>query len=143
MRTSRLIALVLLVAVVTVAYLYLAGKFRFMVRNRGVRIEVNGRPVKGEYVRGKSSFEAVVTRRDTAPARSYLLSFSVDGSGDDGSAVDCRQWVAPRMPIWIETPKYPTCVRAKGEHYVPLFFRDGTIRFTTAEGDAVRVYPNK
>ena len=141
MRLSRVIGLVLVVALATAAYLYLAGKFRFMVVNRGARIEVNGKPVAGDYVRGKRSFEAVVTRRDREPGHSYLLSFSIDGSSDIGSVVDCHQWVAPRIPIWIETMRYPPCVRTKDERYIPLLYKNDGFQFTTAEGVVVRVYP--
>jgi len=141
MKRGSVVAGCVAILVAVLGYLYFKGYFRFMVLNRGARIEVNERPVEGEYVRAKQDFAAVVTRRDTAPARSYLIIFAADQFGD--IVVDCQQWIAPRIPIWIETREYPPCRRSKGEPYINVRSKDNGFEFTTAQGDVIRVVPAK
>jgi hypothetical protein len=60
---------------------------------------------------------AVVTRRDKGKEHSYLLFYEggVDQAGDAGRAIECQKWIAPRLPILIETGTYPNCkIRSHG-----------------------------
>jgi hypothetical protein len=108
-RWFLLAALTLIVFGVT--WLVTGGRVSYFTLSRRSMIEVNGTPVPGEILRNQ--FSAIVTRRDAGKKHSYFLSFEgdVDSTGDMGSVVDCHEWVAPHLPILLETRTYPPCGR--------------------------------
>ena len=91
------------------SYAYVMGRFDLLHRSRGRTIDVNGTAVRADLLIGRVS--AVVTRRDKGKEHSYLLLYAgdVDQTGDIGEVIDCRNWIAPRLPILIRTNTYPGC----------------------------------
>jgi len=90
--------------------LYLNGKLDFLLRLRRITVEVNGVAVDGDVYGHR--FVSVVTRRDPGKQHSYLLSSAgdIDPAGNLGSVTDCHDWVAPRLPLLIQTRSYPPCL---------------------------------
>jgi hypothetical protein len=97
-----------------VAWIGISGKVAYLALNRRSTIEVNGTPVPGEIFSNRS--RAIVTRRDKNKQRSYRLFFEgdTDFTGDMGFVVDCGPWVAPHLPLLLETRNYPPCNRSFG-----------------------------
>jgi hypothetical protein len=124
-------------------YLHLTGRFAILRRTPDWIVMVNGVPVDGEVLAGRMF--AVVTRRDKGKKHSYLLWYEgdVDQAGDMGQVIDCRQWIAPRLPFLIETSTYPNCkVRSRDEAHssrMPLVAKDGVPQFLTKDGDVISI----
>ena len=95
--------------VLVMAYGYLSGRLRFLILNRHASIELNGTPVQGEILNGRTN--ALVTIREAGKDHSYQLFFEgdTDFTGDMGSVADCDPWVAPHLPVIPETKNYPPC----------------------------------
>jgi len=105
------------------------------------KVAVNGVPVDGEMLAGRTF--AVVTRRDPGKEHSYLMFFEgdVDATADTGRVIDCRTWIAPRLPILIETRSYPKCQdRLYDTTHNPrmaLTAKGGVTQFRTMQGDVI------
>jgi hypothetical protein len=137
----------LLVALAAIAFALvwfrISGRAALLTSRRPSTIEVNGTRVPGEVLLGK--FRAVVTRRDRGKRHSYLLFFEgdVDLTGDMGSVVDCYEWVAPHLPLLLETQSYPPCKRLPedgpaGQRW-PLIARGRSMQFVTGDHTTISV----
>jgi hypothetical protein len=114
-RRIALVAIICVAAALAVAWMVRSGKIAFLSLERHWTIQVNGTPVPGEILNNK--FTAIVTRRDEGKQHSYQLFFEgdTDFTGDMGLIVDCGQWVAPQLPLLLETSNYPPCKRLLGD----------------------------
>jgi hypothetical protein len=108
-KLSLLATLVLLLIASMLVWLPVSGRVTCLVVKRA-KIEVNGVPALGEML--GNSVNAIVTMRTAGKEHSYRLYFAgdVDSTGDMGQVVDCAQWVAPHLPLLIETRDYPPCL---------------------------------
>jgi len=115
---------------------YISGKFDLLHRTRDKKVVIHGSAIQADVLVGRSS--ALVTRRDNGQEHSYLLLYAgdVDQTGDMGYVLDCHNWVAPRMPVLIETEGYPNCT---SEHYVPIIARGLSEEFVDVNGDTLVV----
>ncbi len=115
MRRFVSIAATTCLLIVAVSYWYATGRFDLLRWTPHWTIEVNGAAVHGDVQVGRGS--AVVTRRDKGKEHSYLLLYEgdVDQTGDIGQVIDCGDWLAPRLPILIQTSSYPNCKVRAGE----------------------------
>lgn len=113
-KRIALVAIICGAAALAVAWMVRSGKIEFLFLERHWTIRVNGTAVRGEILSNK--FTAIVTRRDEGKHHSYQLFFEgdTDFTGDMGFIVDCGQWVAPQLPLLIETSNYPPCKRLFG-----------------------------
>jgi hypothetical protein len=113
-KRIALVATICLAAALAVTWMVRSGKIAFLSLERHRTIRVNGTPVPGEILGNK--FTAIVTRRDEGKQHSYQLFFEgdTDFTGDMGFIVDCGQWVAPQVPLLVETSNYPPCKRLLG-----------------------------
>jgi hypothetical protein len=115
----------------------------YLSRNRHATIQVNGAPVDGDVLVGKLT--AIITRRDAGKAHSYRVFFETDTDslGNNGFVIDCRTWLAPRVPFLIEAANYPPCNILSDDVYKdrrwPLSRRGKFIEFTTNEQSTVRI----
>jgi hypothetical protein len=115
----------------------------FLVRNRKATVEVNGNLVQGEILDGRLS--AIVTRRDAGKAHSYRLFFEgdTDSNRNTGWVIDCHAWVAPRLPVLLETANYPPCNILSDDVYKdrrwPLFRRGRFIEFVADDLSTIRI----
>jgi hypothetical protein len=136
MRRFALIAVTTLLTG-AVFYFYLTGRFALLRRTPDWKVVVNGVTIDGEVMAGRAF--AVVTRRDKGKEHSYLLLYEedVDQKGDMGRVVDCRKWIAPSLPILIETGTYPNC--NANTFRMPLVARNGVPEFLTADGDLISI----
>ena len=110
MRRHKSIIVILAAVVVGGAIVYVRlGPVSYFVRSRTAIVERNGTIFPGEVLDGRAT--AIVTIRTPGANHSYQLLFTgdVDFIGDVGQVFDCREWVAPKVPILIETPAYPPC----------------------------------
>jgi len=109
MRRLVPIAATTFLLIVAVSYWYVTGRFDLLRWKPHWTIEVNGAAVHGDVQVGRGA--AVVTRRDKGKEHSYLLLYEgdVDQTGDVGQVFDCGEWLAPRLPILIQTGSYPNC----------------------------------
>lgn len=133
-------ALILLIA----GCVYFWNDFWILHVNRRVTIEVNGQPVPGGILEGRI-YSAIVTRRDSGKQHSYLLSYAgdVDPSGNIGFVSDCQNWVSPRFPIFIVTPKFAECKASPEERGADwrwsLRYSDKGEKFVTKNGEVITV----
>lgn len=131
----------LLLVVCAGMYLYLTNRVDYLVVNRHLAIEVNGVAVRGEVLEGRAS--AVVTRRDVRKGHSYRLWFAgdVDTTGNAGFVVDCRNWIAPKLPVLLETRSYSPCQAEDGSNSLgwPLLAKNGSEQFVTGEGEVIAI----
>jgi hypothetical protein len=142
MRRFALIAAVSCLLIGAASYAYISGRFDLLRRAEHYTIEVNGAAIHGDVLVGRAS--AVVTRRDEGHTHSYLLLYEgdVDQTGDIGQVIDCGDWIAPRLPILIQTSSYPTCnVRSAraGVSRISLTYKGTAQRFTTSEQDVISI----
>jgi hypothetical protein len=141
MRRLALIGVTICLLTAAVSYLHLTGRFAFLRRATDWNVAVNGVTVDGEVLAGRAF--AVVTRRDKGQEHSYLLFYEgdVDQTGNMGRVIDCRKWIAPRLPILIETGSYPNCkVRSHDNantFRMSLMSKDGIPQFLTTDGDVI------
>jgi hypothetical protein len=121
-----------------VYYAYRMGKFDLMHRSVAWIIEVNGIPVQADVLVGRLS--TVVTRRDKGKEHSYLLLYAsdVDYSGTIGQARDCRNWVAPKLPILIRTSTYPI-VNCDEERASRILLTSEGVHFTTMDREMISI----
>ena len=124
-------------------FLHITGRFGFLRRTPEWNVMVNGVTIDGEVLEGRDF--VAVTRRDKGKEHLYLL-FSegdTDQMGDMGRVIDCRKWIAPRLPILIETRTYPDCqVRSHDNadtFRMSLTAKDGTPQFLTTNGDVISI----
>jgi hypothetical protein len=63
----------------------------------------------------------------------YFFEGDTDAVGDTGFVIDCPAWVAPRLPILLETANFPPCNMLSEDVYKnrrwPLFRRGKFIEF--------------
>lgn len=124
-------------------YIVSSGRGHFLIADRDVKIEVNGRSVWGEMLRGP--FTAIVTTREAGNEHSYALLFAgdTDFTGNMGEVFDCRQWVAPRLPILFATHRHPPCLPLSeddpGWKGWGLMDKGGGMEFVTGDKRIVRV----
>jgi hypothetical protein len=107
MRRLVQIAATTFLLIVVVSCWHVTGSFDLLRWKPHWTIEVNGAVVHGEVQAGRGA--AVVTRRDAGKEHSYLLLYEgdVDQTGDVGQVFDCGEWLAPRLPILIQTSSLP------------------------------------
>ncbi|MGA3200669.1 MAG: hypothetical protein ABSD89_14885 [Halobacteriota archaeon] len=143
MRRFALIGVTICLLTAVVFYLHLTGRFGFLRRTPDWNVVVNGATVDGEVLAGRAF--AVVTRRDKGKEHSYLLFYEgdVDQTGDMGRVIDCRKWIAPRLPILIETSTYPNCQLQSRDNAntfrMSLIAKDGAPQFLTTDGDVISI----
>jgi hypothetical protein len=143
MRRFALISVTMCLLAGALFYFYLTGRFALLRRTPDWNVVVNGVTVDGEVLAGRAF--AVVTRRDKGKEHSYLLFYEgdVDQTGDMGRVIDCRKWIAPRLPILIETGTYPNCKMRSHDNAntvrMPLMAKDGAPQFLTTDGDAISI----
>ena len=143
MRRFALIGVTICLLTAAVFYLHLTGRFGFLRRTPDWNVVVNGVTVDGEVLAGRAF--AVVTRRDKGKEHSYLLFYEgdVDQTGDMGRVIDCRKWIAPRLPILIETGTYPNCqVRSydnANTFRMSLIAKGGAPQFVTTDVDVISI----
>jgi hypothetical protein len=142
MRRFAWIAAVSCFLVGAASYAYVSGRFDLLNRTGHYTVEVNGAAVRADVLVGRAS--AVVTRRDKGNIHSYLLLYAgdVDGTGDMGQVIDCGDWIAPRLPILIQTNSYPNCnvrsVRA-GASRMSLTSKGRAQMFTIREQNVISI----
>jgi hypothetical protein len=142
-RSIRLSALTVIVIAVLVAWLGFSGRVAYLTLDRRLTIEVNGTPVEGEILRNRVA--AIVTRRDAGKKHSYQLLFEgdTDFTGDMGSVVDCHEWVAPHLPLLLETRSYPPCKRLPEDELElrrwPLIWQGNSMQFVTKDHTTISV----
>lgn len=142
-RRIVLCAVIVLAIAFAAAWLSFSGRIAFLTLDRRLKIEVNGVAVEGDILMGRAA--AIVTRRDAGKEHSYQLLFEgdIDSTGDMGSVVDCREWVAPHLPLLLETRNYPPCKRLKGEEHAhqrwPLIYRGSSMQFVTKDRSTVSI----
>src|SRR5215470_13430027 len=110
MKAFTLIAAVLVLLVGPAWLAYARGQFDILHRGRGWNVQVNNKPIRADVLVGRASL--LVTRRDKNNEHSYLLLYAgdIDRIGDGGQVLDCGAWVAPKLPILIQTNSYyPNC----------------------------------
>jgi hypothetical protein len=142
MKWWIVIVLALVVFLVGVSYLIYSRQVDVFILNRRAAIAVDGVRVKGDVLETQSY--ALVTIREQGKERTYLLMFAgdVDMEGDIGQAVDCRQWIAPRVPVLIATQSYPPCDWASGDEYRGVYVRYDSMqlmRFKGVDGATITV----
>jgi len=110
-----LAAFAMLLFAVALGFLLSSGRVALVTLNTSAKIEVNGTLVPGEVLEGQTT--AVVTTRDAGKNHSYQLFFEgdTDSTGDMGFVLDCNQWVAPHLPLLLETRNYPPCRNLLGD----------------------------
>lgn len=124
-------------------YAYVTGRFDLLHRSPGRTIDVNGTAVHADLLIGRMS--AVVTRRDKGKEHSYLLLYAgdVDQTGDIGEVIDCRDWIAPRMPVLIRTSTYPGCELHSQEgasrSRISLILKGAAEQFTTPDKNVISI----
>lgn len=142
MKYLTLAAIFLLFSTAFASYLYFSGNAEYLVLKKGVTLEVNGTPVRGEMLSGRAI--AIVTRRDAGKEHSFQLFFAgdVDMKGDMGSVADCNQWVAPNLPLLIVTRHYPPCDNRRDARVIrlmgPLMDR-GVLHFTARDKSIIQI----
>jgi hypothetical protein len=143
MKRFAFLGVPLFLLTVAIFYLFVTGRFALLRRTPQWTVAVNGRVVAGEVLAGRAF--AVVTRRDKGKEHSYLLLYEgdVDSTGDMGRVIDCRRWIAPELPILVETSAYPKCKLrfqdSTNTSRMPLMLKDGVPQFLTADGDVISI----
>jgi hypothetical protein len=142
-RWFVLSALMVLLTVFAAAWLDWSGRVTYLALDRRLSIEINGVTVEGEIYSNRVT--AILTRRDTGKEHSYQLLFEgdIDSTGDMGSVIDCREWVAPHLPFILKTRGYPPCKRTQADDLPhgrwPLIHRGNSMQFVTKDGSTVSV----
>src|ERR1700739_4445809 len=110
MRWLILTVAAFLMLLLVCAWLVLSGRVSYFVWNRDATVTLTGTRVPGRVLNGRAT--AIVTTLQAGKEHSYqlLLAGDTDFTGNMGNVVDCRDWVAPRFPVLIETRDYPPCV---------------------------------
>jgi hypothetical protein len=143
MRRFAVIAATICLLAVAAFYFYLTGRIDLLHRRPHWTVEVNGAAIDGEVLAGRVS--AVVTRRDKGKEHSYLLFYAgdVDQTGDIGQVIDCQNWIAPNLPILIETGGYPKCkVQPKdnaSSWRMSLTTKDASEQFVTTDRNVISI----
>jgi hypothetical protein len=124
MKWWLVLVVALVVLLVGISYLVYSGQVGFFILNKRAVIAVDGVQVKGDVL--EMRFYSLVTIREPGKERTYLLMFAgdVDMEGDIGHAIDCRQWIAPRVPVLLATQSYPPCDWVAGEAYRGVYWRN-------------------
>jgi hypothetical protein len=136
-------AATILVIAVAIAWMLGSGRIACLTLDRRMKVEINGVRVDGEILSNRT--DAIVTRRDAGKSHSYQLMFEgdIDSDGDVGTVVDCHEWVAPRLPMLLESRTYPPCKRLLGDGPVlrrwPLVVRGNSIQFVLKDNSTVSV----
>jgi hypothetical protein len=140
MRRLALIGITICMLTAAVFFLHITDRFGFLRRTPEWNVMVNGVTIDGEVLEGRDF--VVVTRRDKGKEHSYLL-FSEGDTDQMVRVIDCRKWIAPRLPILIETRTYPDCqVRSHDNantFRMSLTAKDGTPQFLTTNGDVISI----
>lgn len=124
-------------------YLYFSHRIDFLVLDTRATIKKNHVSVGGEMLRGHGT--AVVTTREGGKSHSYMLIFEtdIDFTGDMGDVLDCRPWVAPHLPILLETRSYPPCANAiehssRGKR-ISLIYKGKSMLFVLPDQSTIRI----
>jgi hypothetical protein len=143
MRRFALIGVAIYLLAAAGFYFHLIGRFDFLHRTTDWQVAVNGVTVDGEVLVGRTF--VVATRGDKGKEHSYLLFYAgdVDQRGDMGIVIDCREWIAPRLPILIETHTYPNCKapsrNSENTHRMSLLAKGGSPQFLTQDGEVISI----
>ena len=138
-RWIVLSTLIVLMAFAT-AWLSFSSKIAYLTLDRRHKIYVNGAPVEGEFL--SNGFTTIVTRRDPGNVHSFQLFFAgdIDFTGNIGLVGDCHEWVAPHLPILIQTRSYPPCdVEMRNEHAPGLVQLANSMQFVTKSGSTISI----
>jgi hypothetical protein len=136
-------ALAMVLLALSLAYVHFSGRLSFLTLNTQATIELNGAPVQGEMLDGRTT--AVVTIREAGMRHSYQLFFEgdTDFTGDMGFVVDCGPWVAPHLPLLPETRNYPPCQKllqkASQVARWPLIDKGKSMLFVLQDQSTIRV----
>jgi hypothetical protein len=123
------------------AWLFYSGRASYFILSRGATFTVNGAPVPGQVLRGRAT--AIVTTREAGKEHSYQVWFAgdTDFTGNMGNVIDCHEWVAPRLPILLETRNYPPCMARTEDGPEssgwPLMDRENGMQFVTKNGQTI------
>jgi hypothetical protein len=138
-----LAAFAVLLFAVPLGFLLSSGRVALVTLNTRAKIEVNGTLVPGEVLEGRTT--AVVTTRDAGKSHSYQLFFEgdTDSTGDMGFVLDCNQWVAPHLPLLLETREYPPCKNlpedASQRRRWPLIDKGKSMQFVLRDRSVVTI----
>jgi len=132
-------ALAVFLIVLAIGWLVLPSRVAYFILEKRMRVEVNGVPVEGELLGNR--FSAIVTIREVGKKHSYQFFYAgdVDKVGDMGSVVDCGQWVAPHIPLLLQTLNYPPCTRLPEDGYCSLMLRGHSMQFVTKDHSTISV----
>jgi hypothetical protein len=103
-------------------------------------IEVNGVTAQGEILAGRGT--AILILREKGETHSYLLlaAGDVDSSGHIGEVVDCGNWVAPHLPILLETRNHRPCLpKPNNARREPLLLRGAFLQFVGKDKSTISV----
>lgn len=123
------------------SWLFFSGRASYFILSRGATLKVNGAPVPGHVLRGRAT--AIVTTREAGREHSYQMRFAgdTDSTGNMGNVIDCHEWVAPRLPILLETRNYPPCVARPEDGPEssgwPLMNSENGMQFVTKNGQTI------
>ena len=89
----------------------------------------------------RNNSAAIITRTDTSPRQSYLVSLS-----GRGSLIHCGEWSAPRFPVFPIGDVNPPCLfsdgvgNPKADYGVPasLSVQSHAVEFTTVSGRKIK-----
>lgn len=107
------ISIVLALIILLSAYCIESGRAVLLNADTHAKITVNGAPVSGEVFLAHTT--GIVSVGESSNRHSFRLYFAgdTDSTGNMGFVVDCGAWVAPRLPVLLETHEYPPCGKAQ------------------------------
>ena len=127
---------------------FLLGKAACIVKNDAWSVNLNGTPTQAEWLDDIHGYNrrpivhgiavpgpVILTLRSGSSAHSYRLYFDSDSdfSGTIGSVMDCGTWVAPRLPAWFVTDRYP-CRWNRNANFTRIrMARGGGLEFLTPD----------
>jgi hypothetical protein len=141
MRWLGLTVAVFVVFLLVWVWLVSSGRASYFILSRGATITVNGAPVPGRVLHGRST--AIVTTREAGKEHSYQVLFAgdTDFTGNMGNVIDCHEWVAPRLPVLLGTRNYPPCMARPADgpdsSGWPLMNKENGMQFVTRNGQTI------
>ncbi len=125
-------------------YCYASGRLEFLTLDNHAKIDLNGAPVQGQFLEGHRHTTALVTISEAGKEQTYQLFFEgdTDRTGDMGSVSDCGTWVAPRLPLLLETRNYQPCKHflRSGTRRWSLFDKGDSMEFLLPDQSKVRIH---